>query len=268
MNTWQCCRQLQDLLLKATWPDGLAEPVFGAVRITSAPVELALGQYVPPVTLIRVASATPDVQEPGLSLQLLDVALVVQVTGDALGQAALVGGPRQAGQGGSGGRGLLEVEEELKRAVAKLTGANGVRVRSRASSRALAAQDETHGYVVFRTYTFEALLADDRDYPRPENLVAAPQGGGNVDLTWTLQPDRFDRFEVILRRAAGGVPPATPTAGVGVPLSGPLATSVTDSPTPGTFSYALFAGYDESSSVPAVSDRFSPSVARAGVVVT
>lgn len=268
MSPWQAARQLKHLLLAAAWPGGATERVFGAVVVSQATSDRVLGSARLPLALIRVGGGTADDQEPRLIRESLEVVLMAQVPGDALGEAALIGGPRAGGVGSSGGRGLLELEEVLLGAAAKLGGSSGIRLRLSGKSRGEAQLDEVHGGIVARGYVFEAWLGSARSYPPPVNLVATDQGGGDVELTWDLPPDRFDRLEVVLRRAAGATPPSSPTDGTGVTLGSALATSVTDSPGAGTFSYALFAGYDETSESPTTTDRWSSAVSRAGVVVT
>lgn len=268
MNVWQATRQLRHLLLAATWPDGAAERVFGAVVVSQAASDRVLGNARLPLALIRVGGGVADDQEPRLVRESIEVVLMCQVPGDALGEAALIGGPRAGGVGSSGGRGLLELEEVLLGAAAKLGGSRGIRLRLAAKGHGAAQPDAVHGGIVARGYVFEAWLGSARSYPPPVNLVAEDQGGGEVTLSWELPPDRFDRLEVVLRRAAGATPPSSPTDGDAVALGSALATSVTDNPGAGTWSYALFAGYDETSSTPTTTDRWSVAVSRAGVVVT
>lgn len=267
MNAYQVTRQLAYLLRQATWP-GSATAVFHDVKITQAPVDVLLGQLRAPFALIRVGSGSPDDQAPRLMEEGLEVAIVASSAGDGTGQVALVGGPRAGGQTSSSGRGVLELEEELLRAAAKLGGQNGVRLNLVASGRGEALLDGTT-LAASRGYSFRARTSTERSYRAPSLFVAtagAP-GSGNVSMTWDLPPARFDRLEVVLRRASGATAPTSPTDGTGVALSGPLATSVTDSPGAGTWSYALFAGYDETSATPTTSDRWSSPVTRTSVVV-
>lgn len=268
MTPWQCARQLRYLLLAAAWPTGAAERVFGAVVVSQAPNDRVLGNVRLPLALIRLGGGTSDDQEPRLVRETLEVVLMAQVPGDPLGEAALIGGPRAGGAGSSAGRGVLELEEVLMGAAAQLGGADGVRLRLAGKGRGQAAPDAVHGAIAARGYVFEGWLGSERSYPAPVNLVATPAGSGAVNLSWTLPPQRFDRLEVVLRRAAGSTPPASATDGTGVTLASAMATSVTDDPGAGTFSYALFAGYDETSETPTTTDRWSSAVSRAGVVVT
>lgn len=266
MNTWQVCRQLAYLLRSAAWPSG-GERVFGDVVVTQAPVEALLGKLRPPAALIRVGGAVSDDDVPSLLTEELEVALVASSVGDEKGQAALLGAARSSGQTSSKGRGLLELEEELFRAAAILGGASGVRLNLTAKTGGQALLDGTT-LAASRGYAFRARTSAYRSYPAPTLLVATPTGSGNVSLTWSVPPARYDRLNVVLRRAAGSTAPTSVSDGTGVTLASALATSVTDSPGAGTFSYALFAGYDETSATPTTADRHSSSVTRTGVVVT
>lgn len=270
MNAWQAARQLRSLLLAAAWPDGTAGGVFGDVLVTQDEFSAVSQAFRSPMALIRVGQGTADRQQPKLIRQQIEVALVVALPGGAGAQASLLGGPRTGGQGASSGRGLLEVEEQLLRVAGKLGGANGVRLQLVGSGAGEPVQDPRHGWLVARGFVFEAWLSSERSYPAPVNLVATAVGAssGQVTLTWRNPPSRFDLLSVILRRASGSTAPASATDGTGVTLSGPLAISVTDTPGAGTWSYALFAAYDEVSATPATADRYSSSITRTGVVAT
>lgn len=268
MNAWQAARQLKALLQAATWPDAGGERVFGTVAVSQATSEQVLGNARLPLALVRFGGGAPDAQEPRLVRESVEVVVLVAVPGDAIGEAAMIGAARAGGSTSSAGRGLLEVEEVLLSVAAQLGGANGLRLRLCAKGRGLAQQDDVHSYTVARGYVFEGWIGSERSYPAPVNLVAEASGAGNVALTWSLPPSRFDRLQVVLRRAAGDVAPSSPTDGTGVALAGALSTSVADTPGAGTFSYALFAGYDETSQAPTATDRWSDAVTREGVLVT
>lgn len=266
INTWQVLRQIKFLLQQRAWT-GSAVRVFGqqSVIVTVAPDEQAVARLVPPIVMLRPLDASVDPQhgeEPDLIHQTVGVRLVVVVPGDALGENALIGANR-VGQTDSRGRGLLEVEEELFAAIELLNGIDGVKIQNRATGAALATIEEgTGNYICYRDYQFLAVVTADRFYHPASRLAASTPGGGAVSLTWLLPPARYDRFRVILRRAAGSTPPSSPTGGTGVVLSGDLAISVVDTPGAGTFSYALFGSYDETNSPASVEQRYSAAVTK------
>ena len=98
--------------------------------------------------------------------------------------------------------------------------------------------------VAWTSFNVDAVGTAEAYYHPARVLQATASGGGAVALTWAIPPDRWDRVNVVLRRAAGATAPSSATAGTSVTLASVLATSVTDTPGAGQFSYALFSGYD------------------------
>lgn len=231
-----------------------------------APVQ-SMGQLRFPFAAIVPQDGAADPDEPKIWTTTLEVTILAQVASDTWGEAVLIGGPRAGGQGSSQGRGLVELEEELRKAIRFLDSTNSVKIRAIGKSAVAAVvAEDLGGYVASRAYRYEVLTTDERSYPAPTRFTAVDATGGDADLAWTLPPDRYDRHALVLRRAAGAVPPATPTAGTDVPV-GALVTTLTDSPGAGEFSYALFMGYDELNTPTSAADRFS-SAATATVTVT
>ncbi len=85
--------------------------------------------------------------------------------------------------------------------------------------------------------------AEDTTPPGPvTGLTVGTRTTSSVQLSWT-NPADADLDRIVVRRAAGPVPPANVTAGTGVALGSLKATSVTDSglTSDSEFSYAVFA---------------------------
>lgn len=244
-NVWQVCRQIQYLLNQRVWPEVGGESVMGAFVTPGPSDEATLDQLRPPFALINPAGATNDQDEPSLMDESIDVTIAVVVDGDAIGQDAIIGGNRSGGVASSKGRGLLEVQEEVLETIKELNQLDGVNVRFRASTAAAGALVDEIGYVASRTLTFDVKTHSARTYPAPRRFTGTALGGGNATLAWLLPPTRFDLYRIELRRASGATPPATPTDGTDLTLSTDLATGHADSPGAGTFSYSLFAFYDE-----------------------
>lgn len=266
MNRWQIAQQARYQLREAVW-EGSVTKVFapGSVLVTAKPQAKAAAGLIMPAAFVRPMNATADPEgneEPGLWRGNFNIALFVAVPGDMFGEAQMIGAHRQ-GQTDSDGRGILELEEELLRAVELLNRIDGVSIQFKAAAAPEPQIVDGLGYALWVDYGFEADFTRARQYHTAENFIGADAGSGNASLTWDVPPDRFDRYEVVLRRAAGSTAPASATAGTGVTLASVLATSVTDDPGAGTFSYALFGGYDEFKPDKAVgdlaSDRFSDS---------
>ena len=58
-----------------------------------------------------------------------------------------------------------------------------------------------------KLYNMVIDCTDEPYYHPPIRLLAVDAGGGDVTLTWQDPPTRFDSRALIIRRAAGAVPP-------------------------------------------------------------
>jgi hypothetical protein len=245
VNPWQIAKQLRFKLAARTWSDVGGLTVFGSVVVTTGDIPAVLGNFRSPSCAIKIGSATADPEQQKLITQTFDVLIAVALHGDPVGQAALVGHGRTLGQTASQGRGILEVEKELKAVVFSMTDQDGVRmILSTTTDAGVVAADADKPFAVGRIYSLEAKCCTDEYYHPPKRLVATG-GAGSVTLSWALPPTRFDTLRVVLRRAAGATAPTSATAGTGVTLSGPLATTVVDTVAAGAYSYAIFMAYDE-----------------------
>lgn len=262
MNEWQVLKELQNKLRLREWEnDASNEIVFASVIITPGIPPEALIDISQPAALLNVGAGRydPENQElPDLIEQDFDITWTQVVPNDATGEAALVGGHRTAGQGSSKGRGLLEIHEEGTAAIGKILSDVGLKHQNIFKSGVAAEYFEKFGYVVWRRVSFSALVSRDRFYhPVTKFTAVDAAGAGDADLAWTNPPDRYDYIRNIVRRAAGGTPPATATDGTGVTLGSDKATSVTDSPSAGPFAYSVFAAYNETGGT--TNERFSAS---------
>ena len=259
MNAWQVAKQLRYLLRNATWPDSPNDKVFGQVIIGEGVSEKAISQIRFPFALIVPMDATADDEEPRLERQNYEVQLVARVANDPLGESTLIGGARSSA-GSSGGRGVMELEEILLDTIVTLDRSNGVRIRADYKTAAESRFVEGMGYVGTRGYMFSALVTSARSYETPSSLTAANLGSGDVALSWTLPPARYDEVGLVLRRASGATPPATPSDGTGVTVASD-ATSVTDTGAAGSVSYSLWRVYNEHGGTTA--ERYSTTAATA-----
>lgn len=257
MNVWQAARQIQYLLAKRVWPDSPGGPVFASVFITQEPTSIEALRF--PVALVKILDSVTDSSEPGLKMQSIEVQIAVQHTGDQVGEFAMIGGQR-ASQGTSKGRGLLEVEEQCLQAIQFLNQTNGLRIYNTSSSAAEGMFLEGVGYIATRSYVFNSWLTSDRVYPEPNGgkKLTSSVNSGTVSLSWTFA-ERFDlraaittnekfnstRGTLLLVRKSGSSPPSSVSDGSNLTLSSNVATSYNDTPGAGTWTYALFARYDE-----------------------
>ena len=255
MNIYQILRQTKYLIQSQVW-SGSSTVVFhpDSIIIVAQDSEIdALDQRpIIPICLISPLDGQSDPQhgeEPDLIQRQIAIALISENYGDPLGQGALIGANR-TGATDSRGRGVLELEPTLA-AIKKLVVVNGVLISLKEQGIPAAKKDPEDSSYAIQAFNFEAWCTSQATYQAPRKLATRPRTG-QVDLTWQVPPDRFDRYRVVLRRAAGSTPPATITDGTGVTLSGNLATSVSDTGLAvGTYSYSLFATYDDFSATPA-----------------
>ena len=259
MNSWQVAKQLRFLLRAATWPDSPSNKACGQVLVSNGPADRAVGQLRFPFALVLPGAVTADDEEPNLERAQFEIRLVARVANDPWGESVLIGGPRIS-QGSSQGRGLMELEEVLLDNVATMNRTNGIRIRLDYKSATQAQISDDLGYVGLRSYQLEAMLTSDRNYEACSRLTAADLGSGNVAVSWTLPPTRYDTLGLVLRRAAGVTAPASPTAGTGVTV-GDDDTSVTDTGAAGTVSYAIWRSYNETGGTTA--ERYSTVAATA-----
>lgn len=269
MNLWQALHQIRYRLRARAW-SGSGTLIFpsGAVQVTQFRAEQVLGAMGGrlPAALIRVGSGTPDPdhgQAPDYLRRDVAVTLIAGVAGDRVGSTPLLGAHRQ-GATDSRGRGLFEIEEEVLDELALMGRVDGISIQHILSTIPEPDILEDEPSAVAGNYAFSVWVASSREYPPASGFAAADAGSGNASLSWTLPPARFDRHSMILRRASGSTAPATVGAGTGVTLASDLETSVTDSPGAGTWSYALFAAYDEDGDDSP--DQYSAAVVRTVVV--
>jgi hypothetical protein len=267
MTPFQMLRQIKWLATRARWAYGTQALVLGeSVYATAGIVDDAVKTRFP-LCLLNLGAGRPDPDDPDLIEQDFVLALVTLVHGDPMGEQALGGGPRTQGIGDSRGRGLAEVEAPVLDALSRLTGADGCPIIVSESSEAAAAvlNDGAVGTSgVARVYTLTALCTRQEEWQPPSLLVATqvpPAGTLSVSLSWAIPPLRYDLRQMVLRRAVGATPPASATDGTPVTLSTVLATSVVDTvPGLGTYSYALFAGYNDAGDDGATDDHYSSQV--------
>lgn len=248
MTPWQMARQLKHLLENRKWP-GSNNHVFGDVVVTAALDEEAFGLIRNPYVLIQPQSASPydGGEDPLFYEQSWGIALGVVVEGDQMGEGAILGanraGSAATGQQSSAGRGLLEVEEEMLAVFELLRGANGQRAACAWRSAVGAGIVQGMGYVAQRTYQLACPCTGARYYHPPQDLT---KSGGVVSWDMTDAAARYDFWKVRLFRKSGTTAPTYEEVGATeVTIADPTSdTSVTDG-TSGTWTYSIFAVYDE-----------------------
>lgn len=250
MNVWQICQALQTILRAKTWTGGTA-PVFDrdSVRVISQGDEIeALNEnLIPPLCIISPLSGELDPQhreEPDYVRRLIDVTLVTVNMGDRVGEAPIMGANR-ADAITSPGQGVLQIEQHLFDAIAKLNVQHGIIIQFAAQGEGQVRRDQANNFIGMQDYTFEVWCSTTPEYPAML-AVSAIGGTGDAEISWTIPAAAGPLVSrVELRRATGATPPATISAGT-------LVTSWTSLPTspypdvgllPATYSYSMFIVY-------------------------
>lgn len=279
MNLFQVLRQLKYLLRNRKWENNSAYNVVfpaNSVIVSIAPAVKWISKLGMPCAVIVPMDGQTDPEfgeTPDLLVRRLTVKLCQILPGDGVGENVIMGANRTGnstyfGQGASEGRGLLEIEEELFEVAKELTEYSGVRTILKAVSSGEPIAISDTNYLCSLDNVFDVMCTSARYYPPATAFTAQAASGGVVNLAWTVPPDRYDLFKVILRRATGSTAPTSITGGTGVTLSANLATSKADTGlSSGTYSYALFSTYDETQGkdrggTPAANERISASVTR------
>ncbi len=240
MNDWQVARQLKYLLKAQAWPGG-TNKVFSDAIVSAGVDDEAYGNLPAPYAVVQPLDSRADPTNPLLwESGAFDVIVGVRVAGDMFGEYALIGNRLDVLT--SDGRGLLEVQEELYKAIARLTGADGVSFALAYKSAVAAAKPiEDASYIAERTYRFEGTMSAKRSYHAPIDLAKS-----GTTLSWIMPPDRFDFWKVRLFVKSGSTAPTYEEAGATeVTIADPTSdTSVTHAHS-GSNTYAIFAVYDE-----------------------
>ena len=242
MNRDQACRRIRSVLRARRW-GGSGDPVFGreSVLVSVAPVQDYADQLVLPAAFVRPGPARADPERPGLLTATLTVLTLVSIPGDMTGERPLIGANRISKTSGEG-RGILEVESELLGAVEQLDASGQFRISHRTTDMLGVSVVEDTGYHAWCEYGFEALLTSSYQHREPR-AAAASESGGTVTVSWTVPDDATNLTGYVVRRVSGAIPAGFPTDGTDVAWS--TGTSVTDSPGSGTWTYSVFAAYDD-----------------------
>jgi hypothetical protein len=275
VNAWQVAQQIRYLLSAATWEDSPGDEVFGrsvAVIPEALPEDAEFGRFGIPFAVVAPGAFEADRSIADALRYSFDVVIVAQVDSDDIGEATVVGGPRSS-SGSSEGRGLLELLEPTLIAIGQLDPTNqGVSVFGVRGSGAAVVGDRDAGFFGLLRITLSVEVTVRRFYEPVHAFRGTDQTGGEILLEWTLPALRYDTYRVLIERAAGGVPPASPGDGTELTLASNLPSSHTDDPGAGTFSYSAWLVYDELDArpegIPDSDDRFSAKQTITSAVVT
>lgn len=267
MNSYQAMKQMRKTLRDWNWEDDPTNGVLfdpKSVIIAANADEVAGKQLVFPACVISPISDDMDPEtrhDPNLILWRFQIRLMMANANDQFGQAAIIGASRAAALDSSVGRGLEEILSETRRALGQMLPSTGgmTIMGTPIDGAGIITDPQGRLWAAYRDLSVEIWGTAQRYYHPADNLRGTPTTAGPVNLAWSLPPDRFDLLKLVLCRAAGSTAPTDPATGVVATFSLPYSTMATtyadDPPGSGTFSYALFAQYDDHAETPATANR-------------
>lgn len=280
MNSWQIANQTRKLMREHQWADDVAKKfLFGgplSVVIAADPLEVTGKESTGPVCIITPTDHETD-PEAGEDTNLVLWGFQIRIqnfnANDQFGQAGLMGAGKPVGLSSSRGRGLEELLSETRRALASLTKTSGgftLQVMPFSGAAAAFDQESKRMGAVFRDFTLKVWGTGDPYYAPAENLYFT--GATAHTLYWTKPPDRFDLCRLVLCKVAGSTPTTDPTVGVVTSWTLPyssMPSSLAVVPGSGTWSYSLFAQYDDlHDTIPTSSPVPTSNAAAATVTLT
>lgn len=279
MNGWQIARQIRYLLRARRWEGGAAvdgyEHVFQSPSVRVSPIASGelISQKALPLCLINAGNEQVDPaagQEPRLVKQDFEITIAALQPGEEAGENAIIGGNRAATNKSSRGRGLLEIEEEVKEVLNSVFANSGVDMVGSWSSGISVSLVEGLGYVAQLTLTFSFFGTSFRTYRGVSAFVGSGATGGTISMTWKAAPDRWDRVTgsggQVIRYAAGAVAPATYDAGTAGPtITGTAVSASITGLSSGTYSVSIFSGYNEAGGT--TPSRWSDPVSQLSITV-
>lgn len=207
MNPFQMAQQIQSKLQAVVWPGVGGKVVFGddAVLVTTGVPE---EDQIPagfPWALVVPGTGTPDPDQPQLIQQVFSVITAAEVSGDPMGEHALIGGSTSTLLE-SGNRGILEVAARVRSAVEDLTGVDGARILLSSINTSPATKLGEGSHIVFDELGLSAWCASDLHYAEPQEITRV----GTV-FTWEGAhcSNRFDFLDYQLVLNAANAPADT-----------------------------------------------------------
>lgn len=207
MNVQQLVGQIRHRLQTLRWPTGGQGLVFGAdnVRAYTGVVSQKAIPSAMPIALVVPGSDTSDDEEPALVTQQIDVALGADVTGDRLGEFAVLGGPRPD-IGESDGASILELRGAVADLLRSMTGADGAPIVVSQSSGAAPFLQDDRRQQVFCTVSVSAVCTTFPTYAAPRNATLE---GGILRWDPSLCAGRYDFWRFVAGYVAGSSPVAS-----------------------------------------------------------
>ena len=211
MNPWQMAQQIKHKLQAAVWPSGSGEKVFGdnEVIVTSGTPTQEQIPSAFPAALVVVGGGAPDPASPDLIVQSFSVTAIVSVTGDPMGESAVIGSSVSE-LGKSAGRGMSEISERVRATIEDLTGADGAKILL--SGTDIDTPTTLGGaHFVYEDFMLSALCTSALHYESPQQIA---HDSGTWSWEGTHCSNRFDFKQYRLVRKSGSSPSTSPSDGV------------------------------------------------------
>ncbi len=269
MNPRQVLMQARYLLRNRNWSETSGTRVFPSVHATLLPTSM-MRNLRRPMVLLRPGTEKPDPQRPGRGMFTVDFELVVGVSGDQVGENALLGA-NVADVTKSEGKGLFWTEREVKAVLRQMETDSGIRIIGRRTGAQRVTVERDAASEAAKVYEVTFDVSDEPYYHPPKRLAGADIGAGHVLLTWTDPPARFDTISsssIMIRRNANSTPPATISEGTLVAtVSRGLQTYDVGALLAGTHSFSIFAAYTDGLNSAVYDYSVTDPTARTSVVV-
>ena len=206
MDPGQLAQQMKHLLGAATWSDGC--PLFGeeSVYVVAGQPDETPKRF--PWCLISVGSGEFDEEDPDILRQTFSVWVGVQVAGDDIGENAIIGGAIETNSQTQAGRGVLELDVEVRRTIGRLTGADGCTITLSSTASPATQIMENNVQLAFSELNVVAACTSKPSYTEPQRLRLE---SGTWSWDGAACEARFDFIEYQLVDA--GSPVATPAGG-------------------------------------------------------
>jgi hypothetical protein len=268
LNRWQATRQVAYKLGLMAWGDSPTGKVLASALVSTRKVEEIFPQRALPFAVVRPPRTDNDEAVPPYAQQAtFDVEVVAQNVSDRYETGASLGANRPS-LGQSPGRGTEEIVTEIEKAFLGSTGTthatdsvDALQARVKTVYEPEPLDDGHPGAVKHRLTIVVYNLVADRCYHAPSSFTGVA-GAQFATLTWLAVPNRFDFVGYQIVRNAGGHVATSPSDGTtlfGSPATG-LTSIQNNVGSSGTFTWTMFAVYDEWSATPTNTQRWSTAL--------
>lgn len=262
INRWQAANQLAFLLKNAVWSDSPNAALLGYAAVSDLPMDDVIQFESLPFCLVRPGTGEPEPEHPELTRTLrFEVELAQVGMTDMEGGSALQGGNRTSA-GTSDGRGLFELEELVRQALDSQDSSKGFQGVATITASGMPTPLNDGQYIALSKLQVEIYNAGRDRYYAPPTFLTASGAGGNVSLTWSNPPRRWDSLggaaqQLAIYYVSGNTPPTYAQGGATLFMPTAGATSASVHTTAGTWSLSIFALYDETGN--GLNERQSPA---------